>query len=185
LDAYSAYYGLDGEHFLAEDYYWTHEPDSKYPDRGFEMFNLQVGNPHDFTNEEWVGIDVASFGQAEIVIDLKSGRVVRWVGFHLLSMPEVGITFPTQLSIACMSSADLWVELGHWNLPVERQAVTSEYLFSNLEPLEKECRKLKASLWGDDWIFISEIEIVVASTDPYLVREILRIFSNKSLKRIQ
>jgi hypothetical protein len=84
-----------------------------------------------------------------------------------------------------MSGTHHWVELGHWNLPVELQGATSEYLFSNPEPLEQECRKIKASLWGDDWIFTSEIEIVVARTEPYLISEIPQFNSNNSLKRLQ
>jgi hypothetical protein len=163
MDAYKAQYGLSDEHLLAEAYDWLYAPDPLYDDRGYEMFNLRIGDPNDFTNSEWVGIDGKKTGRAEILIDLGSERTLKWVGFHLMSMPQAGIRFPRELSLACKSEGETWVDIGRWGIPVEDDEANSEYLFSNFNPLDRECRTLKALLLGNDWIFMSEIEIIVKS----------------------
>jgi hypothetical protein len=164
LDAYKAQFGLADEYLqAAESYDWIDEPEPVYNDRGNEMFNLLIGNPNDFTNAEWVGIDGKRNGKAEIVIDLGAERTINWIGFHLMSMPQVGIRFPKGLSLACLSPATTWDEIGRWEMPIKDDGMISEYLFSNSYPLESVCSTIKATLYGEEWIFISEIEIVVSS----------------------
>ena len=169
MDAYKAQTRLSMEHLLDVRYEWIIGPDAKYGDRDQEMFNLQIGNPKDFMHQEWVGIDGKETGQAEFVIDLGEERTVKWVGFHLMSMPQAGIRYPKQLTLVCESEAEIWMEMGNWVLPLEFEDMNSEYLFSNFKPLEWDCRRIRASLLGNDWIFVSEVEIIAVSVekDPY------------------
>ncbi|OGO19033.1 MAG: hypothetical protein A2Z14_14285 [Chloroflexi bacterium RBG_16_48_8] len=92
-------------------------------------------------------------------------KTLKWVGFHLLSMPQERIRFPGELSLACMSLGNIWVGVGYWYLSIRQQDSTSEYLFSNLQPLDSDCRMLKATLLGDQWIFVSEVEIIAANVE--------------------
>jgi len=165
LDAYKAQFGLSGEYLTPVSYSWKNDPDPLYEDQGFEMFNLRTGNPKDFNNREWVGIDGEQYGQAEIVIDLGTEKTLKWVGFHLLSIPTVGIEFPSELSLACMTLGKNWRGLDTWYLPIRQEDSTSEYLFSNFRSLDVDCKMLKASLVGNHWIFISEIEIIASSLE--------------------
>jgi hypothetical protein len=165
MDAYKAQLRLSLEYLLAESYEWIVGPDPQYGDRDHEMFNLHIGNPKDFTNDEWVGIDGKETGGAVLVIDLGEERTLKWVGFHLMSLPQVGIRYPEQLSLACESGEEFWMEMGSWVLPLDEEDTKSEYLFSNPKPLERDCRRIRVSLKGNDWIFISEIEIVAISVE--------------------
>ena len=125
------------------------------------MFNLKIGNPNDFTNVEWVGINGSENGFTEVVIDLGEVRMLEWVGFHLLSVPDVGIQLPEELMLACSSKDRLWQGIDRWFLPIKPEETISEYLFANTEPISRECNRIKATLIGEHWIFVSEIEIVV------------------------
>jgi hypothetical protein len=165
MDAYKAQYRLSMEYLVAESYEWIIGPDPQYGDRDQEMFNLHIGNPKDFMNEEWVGIDGKETGRAELVIDLGEERTLKWIGFHLMSMPQAGIRYPKQLTLACEAEKEIWIEMGSWILPIKREETNSEYLFSNHNPLDRDCRRIKASLIGNDWIFVSEVEIIAASME--------------------
>lgn len=160
LSAYRAYFEHAGEFLFPDRYFWLTPPDLHYSDEGNEMFNWRIGDPNDFTNVEWVGIDVSESGYAELVMDLGEERIIEWIGFHMLSNPEVGIHFPKDLTLACFSKDQLWQGVDRWVLPVTPERNISEYLFANTEPLSKKCSKIKATLTGTQWIFMSEVELV-------------------------
>jgi len=160
LSAYRAYFEHAGEFLMPDRYFWLTPPDLHYSDGGNEMFNWRIGDPNDFTNVEWVGIDVSESGYAELVLDLGEERVIEWIGFHILNNPEVGIHFPKELTLACFSKEQLWQGIDRWILPIIPESNISEYLFANTEPLSKKCSKVKATLTGTQWIFMSEVEMV-------------------------
>jgi hypothetical protein len=107
-----------------------------------------------------VGFNIEPSGVVELVIDLGEERVVDWIGFQLLSKPEVGIHLPTELTLACFSKPELWQGIDRWYLPIKPDGAVSEYLFANSFPLSRSCSQIKATLVGSQWIFVSEIEII-------------------------
>jgi hypothetical protein len=62
--------------------------------------------------------------------------------------------------LACFSKEQLWQGIDRWILPIIPESNISEYLFANTEPLSKKCSKVKATLTGTQWIFMSEVEMV-------------------------
>lgn len=165
IAAFKAYFGISGEYLIPRSYQWLTPPNYEYADSGNELFDLRTGDPIDFQNETWVGIEGKGPQSVELEVDFGESRSIDWIGLHLLQKEDAGIRFPSQMGIACYTDSLQWPIITSWSLPSWIDNQDGEYVFSNLEPLGEHCQSIR--LWADNWwwTFISEVEIISSAQD--------------------
>lgn len=162
--SFRAAYLDDGRLLVPIDYSWETSPSVQYPDSGFELFDGCTGDVLDIHDSAWVGVESSRENSVQLTLDLGEAAGIEWLGVHLLQDPEMGVLFPASMSIACFDDSTRREGFTTINLPEWVSSDRSEYVFSNLEPLDLECRTIQLVLSNTAWTFMSEIEIVGQTT---------------------
>lgn len=158
-DSYEALFGTRLQYIKPSTYQWVKPALADYPDSGNEMFNNKLANPKNFANNiepEWTGI----YGNAEIIIDMRYVKRIKWISANFLNNKLAGISFPEKIRIFCSDDSLSWNERGSWNSPLINKNETANFVFSNSQPLEINCRYLKLIFENQNITFIDEIEII-------------------------
>lgn len=155
--AYKAMYGLGGNNILPASYFWLSAPSPSYPDN-WKMFDAKVADSLNVLDKAWVGIPGWINGSAEVVLNFGMQKNIDWVAVHTGKFSNAGVAYPSKIEFNCFTSSHGWQTVGTQTLPIDK-ILDGEYTFSNLTPLNVSCQHLSVKMYGDAWIFVSEIEI--------------------------
>ncbi len=175
FETYKAVYGLGNRILRPASYKWITPPNSNYNDfANNKLFDSITGDPKYLTDTAWVGIpawtytsndlpgvlpDVQFGGKAEVQINFSLPQYVDWVGVHSGNFNKAGVYFPMLMDIFCQATTTSpWKTLGSWGSMVSQD--DSEYVLSNIRPLDAQCSSIRIRLERKSWIFLSEVEIV-------------------------